>query len=94
MEPTDIRPRLREIAEDGTASLPSRAQAGEVIDITDRGRRVARLVGVRNSRLQELLESGGLRPATRTVTELGPPLPPPAGLSASDVLAQMRADER
>ena len=27
MEPTDIRPRLREIAEDGTASAPSRAQA-------------------------------------------------------------------
>jgi hypothetical protein len=27
VEPTDIRPRLREVAEDGTASLPSRAQA-------------------------------------------------------------------
>ena len=78
------------------SAVVARAQAGEVIEITDRGRPVARLVPIRaGSRIQELVESGRLKLATTSLKDTPPPLSLGEGSpSLSEILAQMRADER
>lgn len=78
------------------SAVVARAEAGEVIDITDRGRPIARLVPIRpGSRIQELADEGRLRPATREVLDVASPVDLAHGRpSLSEVLAQMRADER
>ena len=46
-----------------SAAVLRRAEAGESLEITNRGRAVARLVPVDNTVLQELLANGNARPA-------------------------------
>ncbi|HLZ49093.1 MAG TPA: type II toxin-antitoxin system prevent-host-death family antitoxin [Candidatus Limnocylindria bacterium] len=71
-------------------------ERGDSIEVTDRGRPVARLVPVpRTSRADALLLTGQLAPATRDVLDLGEPLEPRPGVPLpSAVLASMREDER
>ena len=78
------------------SSVISRVEAGETIDITDRGRLVARMVPIRSgSRIQELLDAGRLRRATRNVLDVARPVDLPTGSkSLGETLAEMRADER
>lgn len=78
------------------SAVVARAEAGEVIEITDRGRPVARLVPIRaGSRMQELVESGRIRLATASLKDTPPRLSLPEGSrSLSEILAEMRADER
>lgn len=76
------------------SAVVARAEAGEVIEITDRGRSVARLVSIRSgSRIRELVESGRLRVATAALKDTPPPLPTGAR-PLSEILAEMRANER
>lgn len=86
---------LRALQQNASAVV-ARAQAGEVIEITDRGRPVAQIVPIRRgSRIQELLASGHLRPASRTLRETSPPIAVPVGSQTlGEILAEMRADER
>jgi prevent-host-death family protein len=78
------------------SAVVARAEAGEVIEITDRGRPVARLVPIRSgSRIRELVESGRLRVATAALKDTPPPLPlPNDARPLSEILAEMRANER
>ena len=71
-------------------------QRGETIEVTDRGRPVARLVPVPHAAgLDALAASGRLEPAHGDALELGPPLPPAAGARLpGELLAEARADER
>jgi prevent-host-death family protein len=73
-----------------------RAAAGETIDITDRGRLVARLVPVSGDSIDDLLATGQARPATRPITDVlaQQPLPTGEGPTAGEILAEMRQDER
>ena len=73
------------------SAVVAEAAGGEVVTITDRGRPVARLVPVRHSRLEELLESGEARPPRRKLSDLGSPEP---GASLSTELEAMRSEER
>lgn len=69
---------------------------GEEFTVTDRGRPVARIVPIRSgmSRLEQMIESGEARPP-RSPTPLGPPLPnDPGARPLSDVLREMRDDDR
>jgi prevent-host-death family protein len=76
------------------AAVVSRAEAGEVIGVTERGRLVAQLVPVSGRPRTELLaEAGLLRRATRSLADLPAPLRP-GDRTAGDILAEMRADER
>lgn len=75
------------------SEIVSRAAAGEVIVITDRGRPVAQMSALPKSRLQELRDAGLLRPATAKLSELPPPVRI-EGLSLSDELIKMREEER
>jgi prevent-host-death family protein len=71
-------------------------QRGETIEVTDRGRPVARLVPVpQQGGLEELAESGRVALAGDDALELGPPLPPVSGIPLpGEALAEARADER
>jgi prevent-host-death family protein len=71
-------------------------QDGETIEVTDRGRPVARLVPVpRSGGVEGLVATGRLVPAIDDALDLGPPLQPAEGKALpSEVLAETRADER
>ncbi len=71
-----------------------RAAAGEVVEITDRGRLVARLVPPPADKLAGLVEAGLARAARTRLVDLPAPLPAGAGPALTQVLAEQRADER
>lgn len=73
-----------------------RVQAGESFEITDRGRPVARIVPAPAATgYAALLAEGRITPATGDLLKMGPPLPPQPGVPLpSEVLAELRADER
>jgi prevent-host-death family protein len=75
------------------------AEKGQTVDITNRGRLVARLVpaGDAESPLERLIAAGIIEPAEdpgRLLDiEPGPPVPP-GQPAASEILQQMREEER
>jgi len=77
-----------------TAGVLARVKAGEPIEITERGRVIARLVPVQEQPLAEWISSGKLRPAT-----LSGAAPRPSGRIRTDqeagkLLRRLRDDER
>ncbi len=82
-----------------TASLLRRVAAGEALEITDHGHPVARLVPILRSSVDQMIAEGRIRPAVgdlkETMRRLGLPRPrDPRRPLLSQVLAEMRADER
>jgi prevent-host-death family protein len=89
---------VRELRQNASAVL-RRVQAGESLEVTDRGRPVARLVPMRPmSWYQQLIAEGRVVPATETLEEnmrKHPPVKlPPGSPTLSEILAGMREDER
>lgn len=86
---------IRELRQHASRYLRD-VERGETIEVTDRGRPVARIVPVpRVEGVEELLASGRLRPAGGDALELGAPLAPAAGTDLPSVtLAGLRTDER
>lgn len=77
------------------SSVVADASAGEVVTITDRGRPVAQLVPLPDSRLDALVAARQARPPKRSLRDLGePPRRRRGQRRLSDVLAEMRDDER
>lgn len=78
------------------SELLRRVQAGETIEVTDRGRPVALLTPVpAGDVLEQLRASGDLSPAVAAIDDLPQPLKLPPGVpSASSVLAELRRHER
>lgn len=85
---------IRELRQNATAVL-RRVAAGEVVEVTDRGRAVARIVPMHEaSRLEQLLAEGRASAASGDVLDVKP-MPLITGRPLlSRVLADMRADER
>ena len=82
-----------------TATLLRRVAAGEALEITDHGHPVARLVPIVRSSVDQMIAEGRIRPAAsdlkETMHQLGLPRPQDPGRpSLSQVLAEMRANER
>ena len=76
------------------SAVVARAEAGEVIGVTERGRLVAQLVPASGRPRTELLADAGLlRRSTRSLADLPAPLKP-GERTANEILAEMRADER
>ncbi len=78
------------------SELLRRVEAGETIEVTDRGRPVA-LLGPLPDRepLDRLRATGEAIPAAGNLNDLPKPLPLPAGREApSVVLSRLRRDER
>jgi prevent-host-death family protein len=83
---------VRELKQNASAVVREAVEGGPVV-ISDRGRPVAQLVRLPESRYQRLVDAGLLRPARRSVAEL----PAPEALdgpSPAELLAEMRDDER
>jgi prevent-host-death family protein len=78
------------------SELLRRVEAGETIEVTDRGRPVAVLAPLPEAApLDRLRAAGDTIPATRSLEDLPKPLPLPAGREApSAVLARLRRDDR
>jgi prevent-host-death family protein len=78
------------------SELLRRVEAGETIEITDRGRPVAVLAPLPNQRpIDRLRATGDLEPAGADLTDLPEPLPLASGQeSPSQVLERLRRDER
>lgn len=73
------------------SAVVAQAAAGEPVTITQRGRPVAILTPIPQSRLAELIDAGVARPARRRICDL--PMPEP-GASLSPVVTRMRDTER
>ena len=86
---------MRELRQDASTWV-RRAAAGEILEVTDRGRPVARLGPVPESEvgMAALEAAGRLRPPRGRLTELEPLPAAPDGPSLSEVLDDLRADER
>ncbi|MDQ3757252.1 MAG: type II toxin-antitoxin system prevent-host-death family antitoxin [Actinomycetota bacterium] len=86
---------VRELRQNASALL-RRVEAGETIQVTDRGRLVAVLAPVPDSSpLERLRAAGELAPAHEALEDLPRPLPLPAGQEPpSAVLARLRRHER
>jgi prevent-host-death family protein len=86
---------IRELRQQASRYLRE-VERGEMIEVTDRGRPVARLVPLPSAGALEALElSGRLTPAEGDVLELGPPVAPAAGVALpAETLAALRSDER
>jgi prevent-host-death family protein len=86
---------IRELRQNASEYV-RRAEAGETIEVTDRGRPVARLSPMPKgeSILDRLIAEGKVTPATADLYDLGPPLPPtPGKRPLSEILDEMRVDK-
>ena len=88
---------MRELRQNLSVYL-DRVKAGEALDVTERGRPVARLVPLAASELSaydRLLADGHVRRASGDLLELGPPLARRHGeRPLSEVLGEQRDEER
>lgn len=86
---------VRELRQHASRYL-ARVRAGETIEVTDRGRPVARLVPVRGETWQDLVDAGQVLPAEDPALDLADlePLDLGPSVSLSDTLAGMRNEER
>ncbi len=78
------------------SELLRRVEAGETIEVTDRGRPVAVLAPLPQAGpLEQLRAAGEVIPAAGSLTDLPMPLPVPPGEDPpSVILARLRRDER
>ncbi len=91
-----IRVGIRELRQNASA-LIRRVKAGEVLEVTERGQPVARLVpiGDEEDLVERLIREGAAVRPRGSLNDLPPPKPPRKGAPLpSEVLAEMRADER
>jgi prevent-host-death family protein len=85
---------VRSLQQHASAVL-ARVAGGEVVEVTDRGRPVARLVPITQGGLAGLVAAGLARPPRRRLSEVGDPLPADAAApTLGELLAEARADER
>jgi prevent-host-death family protein len=73
------------------SAVVAEAAAGETITVTDRGRAVARITPITESRLEQLLASGLARAPRRSILTIDAPLP---GAALSETLQVQRDAER
>jgi prevent-host-death family protein len=87
---------IRELRQNASRYLRLVEERGEPIEITDRGRPVARLTPLpTGSKIEQLAAAGRLRRATGSWRALGPPLKLATDEKPlSVILEEMRADER
>ncbi|MGO9924798.1 MAG: type II toxin-antitoxin system Phd/YefM family antitoxin [Mycobacterium sp.] len=83
---------VRELRQNASHYL-SRVAAGELIEVTDRGRPVARLVPITDDPWQDLINAGEVVRGSRHVNARDL-RPSDYGFSGSQALQRLRADER
>lgn len=83
---------VRELRQHASRYL-ARVARGETMEVTDRGRPVARLVPVTNDSWADKIATGKVTPAEDD-TDVADEMPGDYDVDASAVLTSMRADER
>ncbi len=85
---------IRELR-DNVSAVIRRVAGGESIDVTDHGHPVARLIPARpGTVVEQLLAEGRAMPAEVDLLDYDPPAIEPGEPLLSEVLADLRADER
>ena len=84
---------IRQLNQD-TAGVLARVERGETVEITNRGRPVARIVPVGSDTLADLITAGVVVPPTITGPIPMPTVPAPAGENAGELLSSLRDEER
>jgi len=84
---------IRELNQD-TAGVLARVEHGETVEITNRGRPVARIVPVSEDSMADLVAAGVVTPATVTGPIPLPTIDGPPGEDAGELLSGMRDEER
>jgi prevent-host-death family protein len=88
---------VRELRQNLSVYL-DRVKEGETLEVTEHGRLVAQLgppATQKASRLEQLIADGRATQARGNLLDLGPPPPPPFGSPRpSELLRQMRVEER
>lgn len=84
---------MRELSQ-RTAKILALVRAGETVEVTDRGRTVARIVPAADDRYKQLVAAGVIRPARRAfdASELPEPVANPTGRTTDDLLAELRGE--
>jgi len=82
---------VRELRQHASRYL-ARVASGETLEVTDRGRPIARLVPIHRDAWEDLIAGGKVTPADDT-TDVTDEAPADYGIDASAVLMDMRADE-
>jgi len=75
-----------------TASVLARVERGDVVEITNRGRRIARIVPVESSELDDLVARGRIIPATAKGVPPMPAGPIDATIDSADVVSELREE--
>ena len=85
---------IRDLKQNASA-IVARAAAGEVIEITNHGRPVARLgPASESSPYLRMLREGRIVPARANLLEHRPRTPLPGGLTGTEALSELRSNER
>ncbi|OLF10988.1 prevent-host-death family protein [Actinophytocola xinjiangensis] len=85
---------IRELNQD-TAGVLARVEAGESLEITNRGKPIARLVpaGVPDE-VSDLVAAGRMIPASHRGPFVMPTLKAPVGADAGELISRLRDEER
>ncbi len=83
---------MRELRQHASRYL-ARVAGGESLEVTDRGRPVARLVPIRNDAYSDLVASGRVEVAGEA-TDIAEEAPADYGVDASATLDALRSDDR
>jgi len=86
---------IRELRQNASEYVRA-AEAGETIEVTDRGRPVARLAPLSSdlTLLERLIADGTVTPASADLESLGPPVPSrPGARPLSEIIDEMREDK-
>jgi prevent-host-death family protein len=84
---------IRNLNQD-TASVLARVERGEVVEITNRGRPIARIVPIGVDTMADLIAAGVVVPPTVTGPVPMPTVPAEPGADAGQLVSDLRDEER
>lgn len=97
-QPSATMPHMRTVGiralQQNASSVIAEAVAGETVVVTDRGRPVAQITPLPGGGLKAMERAGLVRKRTRRYRDLPPPPPAAPGRPLSEILDEMRDDER
>ena len=80
---------------DNLSAMMRRVASGEVLEVTDHGHAIARIVPLHHgSRYEQMVAEGRILPAQGDLLDYEPAPRQPGEPLASEVLAELRADEQ
>jgi prevent-host-death family protein len=77
-----------------TAEVLARVEGGEIVEITNRGRPIARITPIATDAMADLVASGVVIPPTITGPMPMPTVPAEPGSEAGELISALREEER